>query len=955
MSQYHFDEWPEHLPELGQSIAAHSAEIMRDWESLIEQRMPSSERTAHRVALRDHLPQFLQSLARDLSAGRDGKETESRPAAREHGLQRWRQGYELELVVRDYQLLFHAIVGVVQPCLERELTVAEVQNLSSLLNEASLIAINTFNSFQTETNRPTSPDEHADSVFESCTDAVIVVSIDGIIRKWNPGAEALYGYQAQEIVGSPLSVLIGPERKRELERYMKMLRSGKVVEPIDTVRQRVDGSEVSVSFAATPLFFEDEQNRFVIIERDISHRVRAAEALREALEEAERANRAKSEFLANVSHELRTPMNAILGMTELALAEEVTPELRDYLQTSHESAQMLLALVNDVLDLSKLEAGKIELETVPFSLREMLDDTIRSLSSRAYRKGLEIACVVSNKIPDTLVGDPLRLRQIITNLVGNAIKFTDAGEIVVEVNLDVKSGKSCVLRFSVSDTGIGISETDQQRIFAPFTQADASSTRQFAGTGLGLAISAHLVNCLRGQFWVQSEVGVGSIFYFTARFAMPDDQRSTKDLQQTDILSLRNMQVLVADDNDTNRTIIGSLLSDWQMRPVLACDAPSAIDTLAAAREEGESIPLVVIDALMPHQDGFDLAAEIKAAEEPQPKTILMLSAADRIAFKERVEELEIDGIIEKPISQSNLFDAIASTMGVATVDQQDADPKLEKLSAELSLEVLLVEDTPANRKVVERILSKRGHRVTSASNGREALDLVRERDFSLVLMDVQMPSMDGIQATEAIRSHEAETGVQQHIPIIAMTAHAMAGDRQRCLAAGMDDYISKPISIRNVINIVEKYGMQKPSNLQTKQGPPVEKNACSSKEDSESNGDLKTEIDLEKAKERLAGDEELLDDLIGFYLEDYPPLVEQIERAVTDNNSEALQRAAHSLKGLISNFEAENCRELAERVEHDAKHNDVKTAASNFGALKEMCRILAQELIHHRESRTHD
>lgn len=945
------DEWPDCLPELGQFIRDNSSEIMQAWEEVLRKRLADNPRTTHRVALRDHLPQFLKSLARDLITGRDGRDAESRPAAKEHGLQRWRQGYEIELVIRDYQLIFQAILNEVHKGFGRPLETLEVANLNKLLNEASVVAIRTFLAFQPENGVATPDEDVSESVLDNCIDAVIVCSPEGTVLKWNKGARSHYEYSAEDMVGKNVSSLVPPQHRLVYERSLAALQSGKEVGPIDTVRQRADGSEISVSVAASPLCNRHgEVTGFVAIERNISDRVRAAEALREALEEAERANRTKSEFLANVSHELRTPMNAILGMTELALDEDLSPELRDYLETSQESAEMLLVLVNDVLDISRLEAGKFALDESSFSLREVLDDTIRSVSSRAFRKGLEIACRISTQAPDALQGDPLRLRQIITNLVGNAIKFTEEGEVVVEVNLDSKSGQSCVLRFSVSDTGIGISEEDQHRIFTPFTQADSSSTRRFTGTGLGLAIAGHLVNCFRGQFWVQSELGVGSIFYFTSRFPLADGEDEKHGKERQHIQTLRDLPILVADDNETNLDIIGNMLTDWQMKPVLACDAPSALEQLKSAQKKGQPIPLVVVDALMPENDGFELAETIKAADDVRTKTVLMISSADRLAFKERVEELQVDGILEKPVSESNLFDAIVSTMGIGTVDKEGTEFTIEQAVSSRCLDVLLVEDTPANRKVVEKILSKRGHLVITANNGREALDLFRERQFDLILMDVQMPSMDGIQATEAIRTVEAEREAEQGVPIIAMTAHAMAGDRGRCLAAGMDGYVSKPISMRKLIRIVEKYARRDSSQPAVAGSPNSEMPATKQSKSIAANFPNTGELNLQNVIKRLGGDIELLRDLIGFYLEDYPGLLERIEEALIDEDAGFVQRAAHSMKGLVANFDARTCRDTAAQIELIAKQRQLETVPDLLAQLRKCTAKLARELESYRE-----
>lgn len=941
--------WPDQLPELGQFIGSHSVEILNRWEDLIQARFPSSDRTSYRKGLRDHFSQYIKKLSQDFLVGRNAHKVSSRPTAQEHRLQRWQQDWELELVVRDYQLLYHAILEVATRGLGRQLTVNESQNLVKQLQDATLEAIRAFLTFNKIHNRSgVSRNEH--TLLDSCNDAVLELDIEGNIVHWNSGAEKIYGYSATSILGEHISKILPADRRLEFDRSIAMLRNGRSVPPFDTIRRRADGTDVSVSITASPVRDNDGNIQgYVSIARDISDRVRAAEVLRDALEEAERASRAKSEFLANVSHELRTPMNAIIGMTELALDEDLSPELRDYLETTRESADLLLSLVNDVLDLSKLESGRFILDEVKFSLRELIDETVRGISSRAYRKGLELACLIESDVPDQLHGDPLRLRQILTNLVGNAIKFTDEGEIVVKISLDNTSGRSCILRFSVSDTGIGISPADQERVFAPFTQADASSTRRFTGTGLGLAIASHLINCFHGQFWLKSELSVGSTFFFTVRLALADD--SPLHNKQPFIRKLQGVKVLVADDNETNRGILTRLLSDWEAKPVMADSAQEALQKLNHASADAEPISVAIVDALMPEQDGFQLIEQINSRSDFNIKTILMLSSADRIAFKEKCQEINVDSVLEKPISESHLLQALISSLGIVSNEMTLASNVKESSRPVRTLNVLLAEDTPANRKVVERALAKRGHHVTSASNGREAVDLFGQHAYDVILMDVQMPSMDGFQATDAIRKVEEEDQSSKRIPIIAMTAHAMVGDRHRCLAAGMDDYISKPINIRRLIDVVENYGQKMADRDSTGEERRVStmKNELSKA----SISDPAEVMDLEKALRRLDGDRSLLIDLIGFFLDDYPGLITRMKDAATAQNIHDLERASHSMKGLVANFDASIAREIAQQIESSSKQGDILLAVSLIDEMKHAAYELAEHLTRYKEQAT--
>lgn len=926
--------------QLGDDVGIKVCEILEQWKSFIERKLPSNARTTHRPQLIDAVAHLLTSSFNN-HLNKDGNPKKSDTV---HLSLAWQKGWELELVINDLNALYPAIRAVADKH-DLQKPNLQIQRVLDVINTGCIGAIRSFVAYRTQNERkiPT-----LSGILECCTDAIIELSLDGTILNWNQGATRLYGYLANEIVGSHIGTILPVDRQIEFDRCIAVLRSGRDVSPFDTVRRRADGTEIPVSITASPI--RDGQGKlegFVSIARDISDRVRAAEALRDALEEAERASRAKSEFLANVSHELRTPMNAIIGMTELALDEELSPELRDYLETTRESADLLLALVNDVLDISKLESGKFVLDEVDFSLRELVDETVRSISSRAYRKGLEIVCLVSSDVPDAVHGDPLRLRQILTNLVGNAIKFTDDGEVVVEVTLESSSGRSCILRFSVADTGIGISNEDQTRVFAPFTQADASSTRRHTGTGLGLAIAGHLINCFRGQLWLQSEVGVGSTFYFTTRLTLADENETHSNSSSLNTNQFKDLRILVVDDNETNRDIVANQLSEWQISPVLAHDARTAMKEIDTAASQGHPISLAIVDAIMPERDGFELIKEIQQKAKNKTKTVLMISSADRITFKDRCHELEFDSLLEKPVSQTNLLKSLASVFGiVAPPSITRVNGLSETRSPQRHLHLLLAEDTPANRKVVEKVLTKRGHSVTSVSNGREAVDEFRQGGFDAVLMDVQMPSMDGLQATESIRKCEDERGNKNRIPIIAMTAHAMVGDRHRCLAAGMDDYISKPINIRRLIDLVEHYGDRNLhiDQIEKTQSAPNQKiSAYHTAEE----GDI---MDLERALRRLDNDKALLIDLIGFFLEDYPALITRIDESLQNDDASSLQRASHSLKGLVANFDAHVSKDICQQIETFAKQGDMATAASLVDGMKQSIEELARELQNYRD-----
>ncbi|HVW02215.1 MAG TPA: response regulator [Planctomycetaceae bacterium] len=543
-----------------------------------------------------------------------------------------------------------------------------------------------------------------------------------------------------------------------------------------------------------------------ILELD-RHKRESAESQR-AREAAEAANQAKSQFLANISHELRTPMNAIIGMTELALDEDLPDTVHDYLQTVKESADSLLNLLNELLDISRLEARKFVLEMHPFRLRELLDRTLKSLAVRAYEKGLEMACDVAPEVPDQLVGDPARLRQILVNLIGNAIKFTEQGEVTVRIEVELQSEKDLQLRFAVIDSGVGISPDDQKRIFAPFTQGDASTTRQHSGTGLGLAITQQLVGLMGGRIAVTSQLGHGSTFAFTARFHI--DRDSTQKIPVGGkLLSLAGTAVLIVDDNATSRRVVKALLEKWGMRVDVASDGLAALERIFSAYASGHPYPVVIFDALMPNIDGFSLAERIRHEPQLAGAVILMLSSADRRTFAARCAELNVAAYLEKPVAERDLLSAVSTALNIPFEAPEAAEGAPPEPPAQRHFRVLLVEDTPANQKLVVRILEKAGHTCFVAHNGREALERIRQVQFDIVLMDVQMPIMDGFQATRAIR--ELDDPKLRALPIIAMTAHAMRTDRDRCLEVGMNAYIAKPINSRELLEMMQRFAKDEP------------------------------------------------------------------------------------------------------------------------------------------------
>ena len=754
--------------------------------------------------------------------------------------------------------------------------------------------------------------EKLHAITDSTHDAILMMDPHGAISYWNPAAEHILGYDAHEALGKNLHNLLAPERylaehREALPEFLLTGQGNAVGKTLDLFARRKDGVEIPVEISISSVMLNGAWHAVGVF-RDISLRKRFETELMEARDRAEAASEAKSEFLANMSHEIRTPMNGVIGMTGLLLDTELSPLQARYAQIVRSSGESLLSIINDILDFSKIEAHKLEIENIVFDIRATLEETVDLLALKAAEKELELLCLTDPILNYSLMGDPGRVRQVLINLANNAIKFTSAGEVFIRAELVREDEKEIFVRFSVKDSGIGIPVERQSLIFAPFTQADSSTQRKYGGTGLGLAISRQLAELMGGAIGVESEEGKGSTFWFTAVFKKLEEPEVQALPALTEIQSCK---VLVVDDNATSRFLLTAQLGSWGCLISPVSDGETALATLREAATASAPFDIALVDCRMPGMDGIELARNIRLDPAISAVRLVMLTAHGSTETIDEAQLAGFQGYLAKPVRQGQLRDAILIVMGQAVPGDGKAGVKkasryFSSEPAALNKRILVAEDNSVNQMVAVSLLKKLGLSADVVADGNEAVKALEQIQYDLVLMDCQMPVMDGLEATRVIR--DPSSNVLNHdVPVVAMTANAMQGDRQQCLDCGMNDYVSKPVKLEDLENVLVPLLYREAGSAmyttESKTGGAVD----------QTNAEL---FNLEGMLDNLDGDRELADQIIDMAREDLPERLEEVRRAIASSDNATAIREAHTIKGVAANICAETLRLAALELE---------------------------------------